>query len=119
MIKALMRKTVSRLCTTALVAGAVTMAVAAQSPATARTFVSLHVGVPLYAGPPAYYYGPYYAPYAYAPAPVYYPPPPVYYAPPVMAAPNCSTGRWRQTDGSIVSGIACLQPDGTWRLTNY
>lgn len=97
------------------------MAVAVAFPASARTFVSLHVGIPLYAGPPAYYYGPsYYAPYAYAPAPVYYAPPPVYYAPPsAMAAPNCSQGRWRQTDGSIVSGIACLQPDGNWHLANY
>ena len=124
MTSALGRKTIQRLCAAAAMAFA--MAIAVASPATARTSVSLHVGIPLYAGPPAYYYGPvyygpaYYPPYAYAPAPVYYAPPPVYYAPPTAAAtPNCSQGRWRQADGSIVSGIACLQPDGNWRLANY
>ena len=122
MTSAFGRKTLQRLGAAAAVA--FVMAIAVASPASARTFVSLHVGIPLYAGPPAYYgpyYGPsYYPPYAYAPAPVYYAPPPVYYAPPsAMAAPNCSQGRWRQADGSIVSGIACLQPDGNWRLANY
>lgn len=121
MTSAFGRKTLQRL---GAAAAAFAVAIAVASPASARTFVSLHVGIPLYAGPPAYYgpyYGPsYYPPYAYAPAPVYYAPPPVYYAPPsAMAAPNCSQGRWRQADGSIVSGIACLQPDGNWRLANY
>jgi hypothetical protein len=73
--------------------------------------------------PPAYYYPP---PVVYAP-----PPPPVVYAPApaapvqalppaasVQAQPSCSSGQWRQGDGSIVNGTACLQPDGTWRLTN-
>ena len=88
------------------------------SPAAAhtRTFIGIHVGIPLHAGPPAYYYGPYYGPYYYAPAPVYYLPPPVYYYAPTVAVPNCSSGRWRQADGSIVSGVACLQPNGTWKL---
>ena len=120
MTSALGHKTIQRLWAAVLMALVMTMAIASVSSATARTCVSLHVGIPLYAGPPAYYYGPYYAPYAYAPAPIYYnSPPPEYYAPPAVAVPNCSNGRWRQTDGSIVSGIACLQPDGTWRLANY
>ena len=29
---------------------------------------------------------------------------------------NCQSGQWREQDGSIVSGTACLQPDGSWRL---
>jgi len=79
--------------------------------------------------PPAYYYPP---PVVYAPPPVVYaPPPPAVYAPPpprayqqppsgasVQAQPSCSSGQWRQGDGSVVNGTACQQPDGTWRLTN-
>ncbi|HYB09180.1 MAG TPA: hypothetical protein VEJ16_05890 [Alphaproteobacteria bacterium] len=80
--------------------------------------------------PPAYYYPP---PVVYAPPPTVYAPPPAVYAPPpappaavqapppgaaVQAQPSCSSGQWRQSDGSIVNGTACLQPDGTWRLTN-
>jgi hypothetical protein len=86
------------------------------APALARshTFFSLSLGIPLYAGPPAYYYGPY-----YAPAPVYYPPPPVIVVPTPAAAPGCRTGLWRQADGSVVNGIACQQADGTWRLSGY
>jgi hypothetical protein len=123
MTNALGLKTIQRLWVAILTVFVVTMTVASASPAAARSSFSLHVGVPLYAGPPAYYGpyygGPYYPPYAYAPAPVYYAPPPVYYAPSATAAPNCSQGRWRQADGSIVNGIACLQPDGNWRLANY
>jgi len=72
------------------------------------------VGLGFYAPPPP--------PVYYAPPPVYYaPPPPVYYTPPpavVQAVPSgsCTSGQWRQQDGSIVNGVACQQPDGTWRL---
>jgi hypothetical protein len=91
------------------------------APALARThtFFSFNVGIPLYAGPPAYYYGPYYAPTYYAPAPVYYPPPPVVVVPFPAAAASCRSGLWRQSDGSVVNGVACLQTNGTWRLSNY
>jgi hypothetical protein len=90
--------------------------VTSAAPALARThtFFSFNVGIPLYAGPPAYSYGPY-----YAPAPVYYPPPPVVVVPAPVAAPGCRSGLWRQADGSVVNGIACPYPDGTWRLTGY
>ena len=59
-----------------------------------------------------YPYYPYYSPY-------YYPPPASYYPPPAgvtQSQPNCQSGQWRQEDGSIVSGTACLQPDGTWKM---
>jgi len=109
-----------RRCATAL-AIATALSVISGAPATARThtFLSFSVGIPLYAGPPAYYYGPYYAPVYYAPAPVYYPPPPVVVISAPIAAPSCRSGLWRQTDGSVVNGIACLQANGTWRLTSY
>lgn len=49
--------------------------------------------------------------------------PPVYYYPPprpvvVQPAytPTCTSGDWRQADGNIVHGVACLQPNGTWKL---
>ena len=72
------------------------------------------IGIDLFPPPPVYYY---------PPPPVYYPPPPVVYAPPpapvvVQSAPTCTSGQWRQQDGSIVNGVACRQPDGTWRLSN-
>ncbi len=57
-------------------------------------------------------YYPYYYPY-------YYPPPATYYPPPAgvtQSQSNCQSGQWRQQDGSIVSGTACLQPDGTWKM---
>jgi hypothetical protein len=95
------------------------LAIVGVTPASARTstFLSFSVGLPLYAGPPAY--GPYYAPpYYYAPAPVYYAPPPVVVTP-APVAPACRSGLWRQTDGSVVNGVACFQPNGTWRLNNY
>lgn len=96
-----------------LMAGALAIAAISgtAAPASAHSSFHFHLFVPLYAGPPAYYYPP-----AYYPAPVYYYPPPVYYAPAPAAAPSCSTGRWRQFDGSIVYGTACLQPNGAWKL---
>jgi hypothetical protein len=113
---------------TALVAGAIAMAFAVALPTSAhawnggfhgggwhgggwhghsRSFssFSLSLGFPIYPGP-AYY------PYAY---PVYYAPPPVVVVP--QGSP-CQQGRWRQADGSVVSGVACLGGDGNWRLAN-
>lgn len=96
------------------------LSLAGSRPANARTYFSLHVGVPLYAGPSPYYYGygPYYAPYGYGPPPIYYAPPPVVVVPAPVAA-SCRSGLWRQQNGSIVNGVACLQPNGVWQLTNY
>ena len=47
----------------------------------------------------------------------YYPPPPrtVVVQQPYYT-PSCTSGQWRQLDGSIVNGVACLQPDGSWQL---
>ena len=61
------------------------------------------------------YYPNYGYPYPYS----YYPPPAGYDPPPAGGSqyqPNCHGGQWRQQDGSIVSGTACQQPDGTWRM---
>ena len=69
---------------------------------------SLSLGFPIYSGP-AYYPYPYSYPY------------PAYYAPPAVVVPQgapCQQGQWRQSDGSVVSGVACLGPDGNWRLAN-
>lgn len=58
------------------------------APVSARTFVSVGIGLPGpgWYGPPAYYYAP--PPVVYAPPPVVYvPPPAVVYAPPVSVAP--------------------------------
>ena len=84
-----------------------------------------------------YGYGYGYAPdyYAYPPPVVYAPPPPVaYYAPPVApAAPVAANpaanqavdqSYCRQYQGTVMvdgatqpsSGVACRQPDGTWRI---
>ena len=79
------------------------------------------IGLGFYAPPPVYYAPP---PVYYAPAPAYYypaPPPMVVEPAPMIVQqyrPTCENGDWRQDDGSIVSGIACLQPNGTWRLAN-
>jgi hypothetical protein len=94
------------------------------APSMARVWVG--VGIGPYWGP-GYYAPP--PPYYYYPPPAYYPPPPTYYAPPpvaaapppaapaaVQTAPACNQGQWRQADGSVVSGVACQQPDGTWKL---
>lgn len=32
----------------------------------------------------------------------------------VAQAPVCSHGLWRHTDGVVVEGVACRQPDGSW-----
>lgn len=34
----------------------------------------------------------------------------------VAHAPVCSHGLWRHLDGMVVEGVACKQPDGTWRI---
>ena len=90
------------LCRAALGAAALGIAVAglASTPAAARVFFGVGVGVPLYAP----YYPP---PVVYAPPPVYYaPPPPAYYAPPpVVAAPptlqqNSAAQNWYYCDAS-------------------
>jgi len=76
-----------------------------------RFFFGVTLG-PIWYGPPTYYYGP---PVAYYP-----PPPPVYYppAPAVVYSPDCRPvqGRGEET-GRIYEGIACRQPDGSWRVT--
>lgn len=52
-----------------------------------------------------------------APPPVYYyPPPRTVVVPQPTYSPSCTTGDWRQVDGSIIHGVACLQPNGTWTL---
>jgi hypothetical protein len=105
------------------------------SPASARVFVHLGIGVPVFAGPPVFYGPP---PYYYPPPPppaYYAPPPPAsYYPPPASAEPagppesngaySTETCREYQTttriDGAMHPsyGTACLQPDGTWRIVN-
>ena len=79
-----------------------------------RFFFGVTLG-PFWYGPPAYY-GP--APYYYGPPVVYYPPPPMYYPPAVASGADCRPvqGRGEET-GRIYEGIACRQPDGTWRVT--
>jgi len=84
------------------------------------------LGFGFYSPPPVYYYPP--PPVYYYPPPVVYAPPPAVYAPPpatyapttnvVQAQPTCTSGQWRQQDGSIVNGVACQQPNGTWQLSN-
>jgi hypothetical protein len=71
----------------ALVAAGVALAAGlAATPAQARVFVHVGVGVPFYGPYPYYAYPPYYYDY---PPPVVYAPPPVVYAPPppVVVAP--------------------------------
>ncbi|HVJ55822.1 MAG TPA: hypothetical protein VM689_25390 [Aliidongia sp.] len=95
---------------------AVTGLIVAAPAAEARGFVSIGIGLPLYAPPPV----------IYAPPPVVYAaPPPVVYAPqpaPAYApAPpsNCQPYSSTQNIGGVpqqVTGTACLQPDGTWRI---
>jgi hypothetical protein len=74
-------------------------------------------------GGPWGWYPPYaYNPYYYYPPPAYYPPPPppVVVVQPQAAAPaqqSCKGGTWREQDGKTVAGTACLQADGTWRMT--
>lgn len=122
----------------ALALAAVSLAVFVPSaPAQARTDVIVGFN---YGYPHRHYhhYYPYYYPYYYAPPPVVYMPPPVYvqpppvayaYAPVMTGAPGSlvasqtsptfadSEGHTcRQYQSGSVSGIACLQPDGTWRV---
>jgi hypothetical protein len=110
---------------TALVLGA---GIFLAPPAEARGFVGFSLGVPFGPAYPAYYPPPYY----YAPPPVYYAPPPVAYSsPPVAYAPppayapsgpsqnNCREYQATATiDGrpQPTHGLACLQPDGSWRI---
>jgi hypothetical protein len=86
----------------------------AVGPAEARTFVSVGVGLPLafpvYAPPPPVVY----APPAYAPPVAYVPPAPVAYS-------RTTCREFQKTiviDGQQQNGfgVACLQPDGTWRV---
>lgn len=89
------------------------------SPAQARTrvFLGFHFGAPLYY---PYYYHPYpywaYNSYYYSYDPYYYAPPVVVTPAPVVVQQPCTNGVWRFSDGTEVSGVACRQPDGTWRM---
>jgi hypothetical protein len=115
----------------ALAAAALAGGVLLASPAAeARGFVGLSFGLPLggpayYPPPPSYYYYP--PPAYYGPPAGYYEPPPVAYAPPPAyappSAPASSDGcREYQSTATIdgrpqqTHGIACRQPDGTWRI---
>ncbi len=114
--------------TAVLVTGA-GLAAALPSPAQARGFVSIGIGVPLVPGPAYYYppppvvaYPPPPAPVYYAPAPSYAPPPATAYAPPA-AAPQGDCREYQSTttiagQPQNVVGTACRQPDGTWRIVN-
>ncbi|HLZ64635.1 MAG TPA: hypothetical protein VKQ29_00325 [Aliidongia sp.] len=100
-------------------AAAILLSTAAAVPAEARTFVSVGVGLPLFAPPPVVYAPP---PVAYAPPPVVYAPAPApaAYAPaPAPAAQTCREYQSTiQVNGQPQQsyGTACLQPDGTWRI---
>lgn len=92
-----------------LAAGLPLLTAASPSAAVAHGFISFHFGVPLVVGPPAYY----------VPPPVYYAPPPFVYTPPPPPQ-TCHEYRTTATIGGTprpVVGTACLQPDGTWRVT--
>lgn len=106
-----MKRVLAMVATTALMA----LAVAAPAEARGRVFFGLNVGVPLYLGPPAYYYPP---PAYYYPPPAYYPPPRVVYAPPAPPA-NCQIFRGDASidaSGQPFYGTACLQADGRWYI---
>ena len=115
---------VPRILATIGVLAGVCLASALSSPAQARGFVAIGIGVPLVPGP-AYYYPPppvvAYAP----PAPVYYAPAPAY-APPPVAAYAAPQGECREYTSTMtiagqpqnMVGTACRQPDGTWRIVN-
>ena len=100
----------------------------ASQSAEARGGVGISLGFPfllpppvVYAPPPAYYYPP--PPVVYAPPPAYYTQPPAYAAPAAAAAPPGQQCREYQSTAMIngqpqqTVGTACLQPDGTWRIT--
>jgi hypothetical protein len=95
----------------ALAAAAISMAAA---PAAART--SVFIGAPVYVAPL------YQPPVVYAPRPVYVAPAPAYVAPATTyAAPVCHQYKTSVTVGRItrqVSGTACRQPAGSWRVAN-
>jgi hypothetical protein len=96
-------------------AAAVLFGSLAAVPAEARTFVSVGVGLPLFAPPPVVYAPP---PVVYAPPPVVYAPAPAAYAP-APAAQNCRPYQSTiQVNGQSqpINGTACQQPDGTWRI---
>lgn len=77
-------------------------------PASART--SVYVAAPVYVAP------------IYPPPATIYAPQPVYVAPaPVYAAPICHPYKTRIVVGGVshqVTGTACRQPDGSWRVVN-
>ncbi len=102
------------------------------APASARTFVDVGIGVPVYGYGPRYAYAPAYYPYPYQPvyypAPAYaMPPQPVAYLPapptgPVVPTPD---GRYCREYTSQVKvgnqmqpsyGTACQMPDGAWQI---
>jgi hypothetical protein len=101
------------------------LAAALPSPAQARGFVSIGIGVPLVPSP-AYYYPPppvlAYpppAPVYYAPAPAYAPPPPAAYAaPPQGECREYTSMTTIAGQPQNMVGTACRQPDGTWRIVN-
>ena len=101
-----------------LAAGLLILGAACPTAAQARGFVSFHFGVPLVAGPPAYYYPP---PVYYYPQPVYVYQPPSYVsqlAPPPQQGACHEYQTTATIDGrpQLAYGRVCLQPDGTWRI---
>jgi hypothetical protein len=110
--KAATRQTWNRRVAVLGVVAVAAMGILAQ-PASARAVV--YLGAPVYVYPPPAV--------VYAPRPVYVAPAPVYVAPPapVIAAPApvCHPYRTTVTVGGVarqVSGTACRQPDGSWRV---
>ena len=108
-----------------MLAGVATAASFAAPGAEARGFIGLSLGLPVYAPapyyapPPAYYYAP--PPAAYAPPPVYAPAPAYRYQAPnaYSGSQQCESYESTTTiDGrpQTLTGTACLQPDGTWRI---
>ena len=98
---------------------------------------SVSFGFGYYDPYPSYYQRPYYyhsPPVYVAPPPVYYAPPPAYYAPPPsavyaptapLAGPRAESGaNCREYQATVnvggepqeMTGTACLQADGTWRI---
>ncbi|HWK44740.1 MAG TPA: hypothetical protein VNT30_08455 [Stellaceae bacterium] len=108
---------------TALIAGLLASSVVGSTPASARAFFSVGVGLPMVAPPPPYYYYPpeYYAPtYYYAP-PVYAAPAPAYAPQPAAAVSHDYCREYQSTQvingqPQNVVGTACRQPDGSWRI---
>jgi hypothetical protein len=98
------------------------------SDAEARSRVGVGIGFGFYVPPPYYYPRYHYPPYYYYPPPAYYYPPPAYYYPPPPPVPSgnptSSQAYCREYTATTtingqperVTGTACLQPDGTWRI---